>query len=194
MFFYKVALAVALVFGLSLQVQAHALINNALGVKGTPQRSDVQRPSTAAPCGTVDIAQTLGTSTPVVASAAGLFSTTVVDFNAGADGSRSVTAQVDATGTGTKFVAATVKTNGNPAPTTVGSDNISVQLPAGTKCTGGANKNLCLVAFKTTAGFGNCVAVQQGAAAKRELDIRAAGTRAARAVRQFVADMAYGES
>ena len=35
-------------------------------------------------------------------------------------------------------------------------------MPAGTKCTGGTSKNLCLASFVTTAGFGNCVAVSQG--------------------------------
>ena len=37
-----------------------------------------------------------------------------------------------------------------------------MQMPAGTKCTGGTSKNLCLASFVTTAGFGNCVAVSQG--------------------------------
>ena len=36
-----------------------------------------------------------------------------------------------------------------------------MQLPAGTTCTGGASKNLCLVSFTTAGGFGNCVVVQQ---------------------------------
>ena len=35
-------------------------------------------------------------------------------------------------------------------------------MPAGTKCTGGTSKNLCLASFVTTAGFGNCVVVSQG--------------------------------
>lgn len=51
------------------------------------------------------------------------------------------------------------------APTDVGTQNLSVQLPAGTSCTGGASKNLCLVSFTTAGGFGNCVVVQQGGAA-----------------------------
>jgi hypothetical protein len=40
---------------------------------------------------------------------------------------------------------------------------LSVQIPAGIKCTGGTSKNLCLSSFTTTAGFGNCVVVSQGA-------------------------------
>lgn len=200
MFFSKFLLAVAFCFGLTLQaVQAHAIINNALGVKGKPVRNNVQRPSTAKPCGNVNIQTTLGSTTPLVMNASGAFSTTVTNFNAGVDGSRQVTAKVDAAGTGKNFVAATVTKNGVRAPTSTGTDTISVQLPSGTRCTGGPNRNLCLVSFKTAGNFGNCVAVQQGAGQKRdeegdeeveELDVRAVGTRAARAVRQFFENLA----
>jgi hypothetical protein len=48
-------------------------------------------------------------------------------------------------------------------PTGNGNDQVSASLPAGTTCTGGASGDLCLVSFATTAGFGNCVVVQQGA-------------------------------
>ena len=37
---------------------------------------------------------------------------------------------------------------------------LTVQLPAGTTCTGGASGSKCLVAFVTAGGFGNCVVVQ----------------------------------
>ncbi|GAW08656.1 gas1-like protein [Lentinula edodes] len=60
--------------------------------------------------------------------------------------------------------AVTVSQNGDAAPTTVGSDQIVAALPAGTTCSGGTAGNLCLVQFTTTAGFGNCVVVAQGAA------------------------------
>jgi hypothetical protein len=43
----------------------------ALGVKGAPQRSDVQRPSTAKPCGSIAIAANLDTSTAIAAAADG---------------------------------------------------------------------------------------------------------------------------
>jgi hypothetical protein len=43
----------------------------ALGVKGTPKRSDVQRPSTAKPCGKIDIASNLDASTAIAAAADG---------------------------------------------------------------------------------------------------------------------------
>lgn len=162
--FSKVFASAAVLLAISAQVNAHAAIAPALGVSGTPARSDVQRPSTAKPCGTIDVASTIDTSTPIQAAADGTFTATVTDFNAGADGSRSVSGTVDATGAGTSFAGTvTVSKNGDAAPTTVGSDQITAALPAGTTCTGGTAGNLCLVSFKTTAGFGNCVVVAQGA-------------------------------
>ena len=44
----------------------------------------------------------------------------------------------------------------------MGSQPLTVSLPAGTKCTGGNTGNLCLVSFTTAGRFGNCVVVQQG--------------------------------
>jgi len=164
--FSKSLIAPLFLLALTSSVNAHAAIAPALGVKGNPVRGDVQRPSAAAPCGTVNIAQTIDTSTAVQANANGSFSPSITDFNAGADGSRSIkTVQVDATGTGKSFVAAQMVVNGNANPTSVATEQLTVQLPAGTKCSGGANKNLCLASFTTTAGFGNCVAVSQGAGA-----------------------------
>lgn len=129
--FSKSCLVSVLVLALSAQVHAHAAIAPALGVAGTPVRGDVQRPSKAAPCGTVNVAQTLDTSTPVAAAADGTFTSTITNFNAyenlfsrylyhsypvflasGKDGSTQVTAQVDATAAGNSFVAATVSKNG----------------------------------------------------------------------------------
>jgi hypothetical protein len=81
----------------------------------------------------------------------------------GKDGSRSVTMQVDAAGTGANFVAGQVTANGDAAPASTGTEKITASLPAGTTCTGGASGDLCLASFKTSAGFGNCVVVQQGA-------------------------------
>ncbi|KAJ7811539.1 hypothetical protein B0H14DRAFT_1470280 [Mycena olivaceomarginata] len=74
----------------------------------------------------------------------------------------------------------TVTTNGNPAPKAVETDKVTFTLPAGTKCTGGAAGNLCLVSVKTTAGFGACTVVSQGAAAAAPA-AAAAGTPAAAA-------------
>ncbi|KAJ6461027.1 hypothetical protein C8R45DRAFT_1081035 [Mycena sanguinolenta] len=166
MFTRKSALACAAIFlALAAQTSAHAMPSIALGVKGAPKRSDVQRPSTASPCGKVAIAANLDTSTAIPAAADGSVTMNVQNFNAGADGSTSVSVEVDQTGVGNKFVAGTVKTNGNPKPTKVETDKIVFSLPAGTKCSGGKAKNLCLVSVKTTAGFGACTVVSQGQAA-----------------------------
>jgi len=187
--FSKVFTSAALVLALVFQVSAHAAVAPALGVTGgKPVRANVQRPSTAKPCGNVNVASTINSATTVAANAAGVFAVTGTNFNAGADGSRSFTAKVDATGKGTKFVAAKITTNGQAAPTNVGSQTLSVSLPAGTKCTGGTTGNKCLVSFTSTSGFGNCVVVTQAkAAAKREY-LRA-GTLAARALLAELAEI-----
>jgi len=178
--FSKIWTSAALVLALSLQVHAHAIVSPALGVSGTPIRADVKRPSAAEPCGAgVNIASALDSSTAVAASAAGAIDATAIDFNAGADGSRDFTAKVDATGTGKNFVAMTITTNGIKAPATAGSQPLVASLPAGTKCTGGATKNKCLVQFVSTAGFGNCVAVSQGGAAAAAAPAAGAGAAAA---------------
>lgn len=162
--FSKVWTSAALLLALSLQVNAHAAVAPALGVSGTPVRNDVKRPNTANPCGAgVNVKSAIDSSTAVAASAAGAIDVTGINFNGGADGSRQFTAKVDATGTGTKFVAMTITTNGDAKPANVGSQPLVASLPAGTKCTGGTSKNKCLVQFVSSAGFGNCVAVSQGA-------------------------------
>lgn len=141
---------------------AHALVSPPLGVKGTPQRSDVERPSNSQPCGKgVNIASLLDTSTAVPADAAGNVKVAAINFNPGADGSRKVTAKVDPSGTGKNFLAMTVSVNGDPAPKNTGSQDVVAQLPTGTKCAGGSDKSKCLVQFVTTKGFGNCVVVSQ---------------------------------
>lgn len=58
----------------------------------------------------------------------------------------------------------------------MGSQQLTVQLPAGTKCTGPSGGTGCIVSFTTAGGFGNCVAVQQKAAASTNNN---AGTAAA---------------
>jgi len=147
---------------LAAQTSAHAIPNPALGVHGTPKRSDIQRPSTAKPCGKIDIATNLDISTAIPAAADGTVTLQVQNFNPGTDGSTSVSVEVDETGTGNKFVPATVTQNGNPNPTKVETDQVVFSLPAGTKCAGGKAKNLCLVSVKTTHGFGACTVVSQG--------------------------------
>ncbi|KAH9036218.1 hypothetical protein EDB85DRAFT_2143348 [Lactarius pseudohatsudake] len=140
----KSFIAYAFLLCFTTSVNAHALISPALGVKGNGARNDAQRPSTNKPCGKVDITQSIETSTTVALAADGTFSPSITDFNAGGDGSRSIkTVQVDASGTGQKFVAAKMIVNGDANPTTAGTQQLRVQLPSGTTCTGGAGKNLC---------------------------------------------------
>jgi len=79
--FFKILLTSIFALVLSAQVSAHAIISPALGVKAAPVRNDVQRPSSASPCGNVNIAQTLDASTPVTASKNGSFAANVTNFN-----------------------------------------------------------------------------------------------------------------
>ncbi|KAI9465352.1 hypothetical protein BJY52DRAFT_682882 [Lactarius psammicola] len=158
----KSLIAYAFLLCFTTSVNAHSIVSPPLGVKKNPTRNDVQNPSTAKPCGNVDIAQSIDTSTAVAAAADGTFSPSITDFNDGTDGSRSIkTVQVDASGTGKNFVAAKMVVDGDANPTKVDTQQLTVQLPSGTKCTGGTGKNLCLASFITTAGFGNCVVVSQ---------------------------------
>ncbi|KAJ6530273.1 hypothetical protein B0H19DRAFT_852244, partial [Mycena capillaripes] len=108
----SVLTCVSVLLALVAQTSAHAMPSVALGVKGTPKRSDVQRPSTAKPCGNIAIAANLDTSTAIAAAADGSVVMKVQNCF-GADGSTSVSVQVDQTGTGNKFVAAKVTKNGN---------------------------------------------------------------------------------
>lgn len=158
----KVLLAFSFAVALSLQVQGHALITPALGVKGKGVRNDVQRPSGDKPCGNIDFAKNLDTSTPVVAGADGSFALTVTNFNGGKDGSRQVAIKVNGAADGKNFANANVSKNGQNNPANTGSEQVTASLPPGTKCTGGKNKDLCLATVSTTAGFGNCVVIQQG--------------------------------
>ncbi|KAF9500673.1 hypothetical protein BDN71DRAFT_1501879 [Pleurotus eryngii] len=165
MFSTKAVFGAILALAFSVQVSAHAGATPAPGVAGQFTRGDVERPSTANPCGEVNIAQNLNTATPIVAAADGTFTATVQNFNGGRDGSRQFTVAIDAAAAGTNFVPATVTKNGDAAPAAVGTEQLVGQLPAGTTCTGGQAGNLCLAQFKSSAGFGNCAVIQQGAAA-----------------------------
>jgi hypothetical protein len=64
----------------AVEVMGHAAINPALGVKATAVRNDVQRPSTAKPCGNAALTA-LDSSTAVKADAAGSFTVDVQNFN-----------------------------------------------------------------------------------------------------------------
>ncbi|KAG8745464.1 hypothetical protein FRC10_008007 [Ceratobasidium sp. 414] len=160
MYFAKTLLVLA---ALSASALGHCGVTPALGVKGKITRNQVQRPSTAKPCGTASLAA-LDTSTAVQLNG-NTFTVTATNFNGGRDGSTQMTAQVDPTGKGTSFTPATVTKNGVLAPATTGDVQITVQMPAGMTCKGGAAGNKCLVSFKSAGNFGNCVVVQSGGAA-----------------------------
>ncbi|KAF5379904.1 hypothetical protein D9757_007184 [Collybiopsis confluens] len=166
MHFQSFAIAAVSLASYVSNAYAHAAISPMLGVSGTPVRNDVQFPlEKVAPCGKVNAAENIDSSTPVQMAADGTVTMTITNFNPTIDGSRKVkTALVDTTGTGKSFNAeATMVTNGDPNPSTDDSEQIVASMPAGIQCTGGASGNLCLMSMKTTFGFGNCVVVQQGA-------------------------------
>ncbi|KAI0763468.1 Alpha/Beta hydrolase protein [Trametes elegans] len=178
MFSKSIIAAAAVFLGLSLQVHAHAGVTPALGVAGTFARSDVQRPSNAKPCGNIDVASNLDSSTAITAAADGSFTAMVTNFNGGVDGSRQVTVKVDSTGTGESFVAATVSQNGDKSPKSTGSQKVTAQLPQGLTCKGGASGNKCLVSFTTAGGFGNCAVVQTGTGASNNAAVAAGSANA----------------
>jgi len=183
MFFSKSLLVVA---ALAAQVLGHAMVQPALGIKGTPVRANTQRPSAAKPCGNAALSG-IDSSTAITMSG-NTFTATSTNFNKAKDGSMLFTAQVDATGAGKSFKVATITKNGPAAPKTVGETaQLSVSLPAGTKCTGGASKDLCLVSFKSASGFGNCVVVKQtGAGAASTKAASTKKTTRSRHARDFV--------
>ena len=83
MLFSKNLLAVATLFlAGALQAHAHAAIAPELGISGTPVRNDVQRPSTAKPCGNTNIAQTIDTSGTVALQSDDTFTATITNFDA----------------------------------------------------------------------------------------------------------------
>ncbi|THU82261.1 hypothetical protein K435DRAFT_606858, partial [Dendrothele bispora CBS 962.96] len=160
--FAKLLSTVTLVVALTAQVKAGALIAPALGVSGDGTSGDVQTPGDSG-CGSIDVTQTLDSATPVQAASDGTFTVTATNFDSGSDGSREIqAATVDPSAKGTAFSdQCTISQNGDAAPNANGSQQIIAKLPDGTQCTGGTAGNLCLVSFKTTAGFGNCVVIQQ---------------------------------
>jgi len=78
--FSKSLIAFISVFSLTTSVNAHAAVAPALGVEGPPTLDDVQKPSFSAPCGNVDIADNLDTSTAAAATADGEFVINVTNF------------------------------------------------------------------------------------------------------------------
>jgi hypothetical protein len=80
MYFKSSFLCLAILAFSAVEVAAHAAINPALGVQGKAVRNDVQRPSTAKPCGNAALSK-IDTSTAVTADASGSFTMTIQNFN-----------------------------------------------------------------------------------------------------------------
>lgn len=158
--FSKTLLTSAVLASLALQGYAHAAIAPVLGVQGTPQRSDVLRANNN--CGGGNVGA-IDSSTALPVDGNGVVSgLTIINFNGGGDGSRNIkSVSVNTDGSGQSFTPAQVTQNGDPNPSNTGSEPLTVQLPANTKCGGGATKDKCLLSLTTTAGFGNCVVIQQ---------------------------------
>jgi hypothetical protein len=72
--FSKVLVASLFIVSSLSGVYSHAIIAPALGVSGTAARSDVQRLSANTPCGNINVAQNIDTSTAVPLNADGTFS------------------------------------------------------------------------------------------------------------------------
>ncbi|KAH9986117.1 hypothetical protein BJV77DRAFT_1082340 [Russula vinacea] len=170
----KSFVALIFLFAFTSSVNAQVCMEPALGVSGTPTAQDVRKPTDALPCGGVNIAQNLESSTPIQADKDGKFSpSSLASQRDGSGGSQSIaTVKVDPSATGNNFVAANMLTNGPSAPAQAGTQQLSVQLPTGINCTGGTGKNLCLASFVTTQGEGNCVVVKayeaDGSQSKRD--------------------------
>lgn len=162
----KILASSVLVLALCHQVTSHAIVTPALGVKGTAVRADVQRPSSAKPCGANvnDISNAIDSAMTVAVNANGSFHVTGTSFNGGTDGSLQFKGQVDSSGNGTHFVSMPITMNGNNSPPGAESTMMVASLPPGTKCTGGKTGNLCLAQFISGAGFGNCVVLSQATA------------------------------
>lgn len=78
---FRFFIAFTILLALTTQVHAHAGVSPALSVSGDLTRNDVQRPSSSSPCGNVNIAKSLDSSTTVKAEANGSFAATVTNFN-----------------------------------------------------------------------------------------------------------------
>ena len=69
-------------------------------------------------------------------------------------------------------------TLGIKTPASTGTQQLTIKMPAGTTCTGGKSKNLCLMSLTTDGGFGNCVVAQQGGTAAGKSSTVATGVAA----------------
>lgn len=164
MFFSKALLAAVVGFSLSMSVHGHATIQPNQQLATAAQRNGVVRG------GTCNTAQALKNPIPVGAN--GEFVAFGKSFNGGRDGATTLkdnAAKIDTTASGKTFnnAAVTEVSGGNANGGNGNTSKITFKMPAGVKCTGGADKSTCLVELTTAGGFGACLAVTQkgGAAA-----------------------------
>ena len=78
----KSFVALIFLFAFTSSVNAQVCMEPALGVSGTPTAQDVRKPTDALPCGGVNIAQNLESSTPIQADKDGKFSPSIISFAA----------------------------------------------------------------------------------------------------------------
>jgi len=135
----------ALASSLVMNVSGHFLIAATQADADSLARSDVTKGSTTKCTSTLGGAATI---------ANGVVSLVGKNFNGGGDGSTFITAGLSTTGATGKFSPVTVTTNGDKAPTAVGSVPLAVDL-GGADCSAGQ----CVLAMASTANFGNCVAL-----------------------------------
>lgn len=182
---YKTTLSLlSAILALSAQVNAHGFITDVQGANGkkgqgfgvdlaqvTPgnQGPTSSGFSADAPCGRGGTAGQINVAASIEAAiTAGLptvdanneISMNWQQVNAGSDGGGPGNAFIDVSGTGANFVALDITKNfgDNGANSR---NPMTVKLPAGTTCTGGSTKNVCLIKVTNPAGpFGSCIAVQ----------------------------------
>jgi hypothetical protein len=182
---FKQTAASLFLLALALQVNGHALIEPALGIPVGGTRNDVTRPSQGQPCGKgVNVQAEIAGTTAVQANPDGSFVVNISNFNKNIDGSRKIVeSNIDATATGQSFNAkADITQNGDLSSKTLSTQQLTVQMPAGTTCTGGTDGASCVVSFKTAGGFGNCVLVSQAASTTNTTAAAAAAVPPAAAV------------
>lgn len=194
MFFPKALLAAVVGLTFSMSVHGHSTIVANQQLANAAQRSSVVRG------GSCNTAEALKNPIPVGAN--GQFVAVGKSFNGGTDGATTLkngAAKVDATATGKTFTNADVtEVSGGAAQGGSGTTSqITFQMPAGIKCTGGSDKATCLVELTTAGGFGACLAVtQKGGAAAPAAGAKAAapaaGAKAAPAAAKPAAKPAAG--
>jgi hypothetical protein len=176
MFFSKTLLAAIVGLSLSMSVSAHATIQPTQQLATAAQRSGVVRG------GSCNAAQAL--KNPIAVGANGEFVAFGKSFNGGTDGATTLknnAAKVDTTASGKTFnnAAVTEVSGGNAQGGNGNTSKITFKMPAGVKCTGGADKATCLVELTTAGGFGACLAVSQKGGAAPAAGAKTAATPAA---------------